>query len=142
MDDNRNNTESRALIPIPERALTPLQRWLPLPVTRRTAVVTAVGAAGAIGTFFLKRLGELVAEDVYRRVTRGTMPTIDADPPQRSHPQDIIPASPAEPVSPEARTMFVRLVSVQRMGRGPYFRQRMRIRQGLVDMQDDTQDAS
>lgn len=140
MNDKRDTTESRALIPIPERALTPAQRWLPLPMTRRAAVVTAVGAAGAIGTFFLKRLGELVAEDVYRRIKHSSIPTIDADPPRRTQPQEIAPASAAEPASPEGRTMFVRLVSVQRMGRGPYFRQRMRIRQGFVDLQDDTQD--
>lgn len=140
MNDNRDISESRALVPIPERALAPVRRWLPMPVTRRTAIVTAVGAASAVGTFFLKRLGELVAEDVYRRIKHAAVPTLDPNASSPARPAEIIPDSPTDSDSADDRSLLVRLVSVERVAHGPYFRQRMRIRQRRFDLQDGTPD--
>jgi hypothetical protein len=78
-------SDNRALIPIRPRSLLPFRR--PLPVSQRAALGIAVGA---VSTIFVKRLVELVAEDLYRRVRRGvrlplrrvdSMPREEAEPP-------------------------------------------------------------
>lgn len=107
----------RALITLTPRALMPAQRWLPTPIARRAAVITVVGAAGAVGTFFLKRLGELIAEDLYRRVRRQPASS---------------PTPTADASAPPPDAVHVRLVSLQRVMHGPHYQQHLRIRQGWL----------
>ena len=59
----------RALIPAAPRGLARLKRALP--VSQRMALGLA---ASAVGTIFVKRLVELVAEDVYRRARQAARP--------------------------------------------------------------------
>lgn len=126
-----NSSNDRALITLPARALLPARRWLPAPLPRRVAVLTVAGVASAVGTFFLKRLGELIAEDVYRRIkhrpARSPRPAPALTPPA---PEDEL----------EAGAVQVRLVSLQRVVSGPYFQQRLRIRQGRFSLPPDAPD--
>ncbi len=107
------NPEDRALIPAPSQSLFIFRR--PLPISQRTALGIA---AGAVSTIFVKRLVELVAEDLYRRLRRGArLPIRRAGSPVREKEQadPILPADPPEALEP-ARTgvFFVQVVQVRR----------------------------
>jgi hypothetical protein len=108
MDTDRltPSDDNRSLIPLPARHLIPARRLLPVP--RKVAIGLT---AGAVGTFFVKRLVELAAEDLYQRIKRATIarpkPETINDPPPRP-----LPASPADN-EPPPDTVWLRVVHVR-----------------------------
>ncbi len=109
--ETHSPSDNRALIPIQPRSLLPFRR--PLPVSQRAALGIAVGA---VSTIFIKRLVELVAEDLYRRVRRGVrlpLRRVDSTPREEAAPS--LPVEPPGVLEPgRTGVFFVQVVQVRR----------------------------
>ncbi len=124
---NGESAQSRALVPAAPRALA-LKRILPAPITRNVAVGLTIGAAG---TFFIKKMAELAAEDLYHNIRRFlTRRPLREESSHETHRDAGRNARGTEGPSaaPIRHTIFVRVIRVQQMSPPlSYFRYPLRL---------------